>query len=161
MSARSQGVRRALEGPGVPWWTQKGLVWQWLGPGNTNPRVGWVGRGSTHPAGIPSLGTHPAAPPRVHPPPASMKGTPASGTTGTCTYDRFRRPEGDPRGVIRTVLLRCSRGGLTQGPAVSLSPPVGPCCRYPLRSPPQYPYSQYISVFLSISQYVALNLDLS
>ena len=42
LSARSPGVRRGPQGPGVPGWTQKRGFCGWLGPGNTNVQAGWV-----------------------------------------------------------------------------------------------------------------------
>ena len=62
--AEEPGVRRGLEGPGVPGVPRYTRLGYWLGPGNTNTwvPVGWVGstRYSTHP--VPTarttLGTH-------------------------------------------------------------------------------------------------------
>ena len=90
-----QGVRRAQQGPGVPWRDTvagTGIVWAlaipiryWEGGYPVYP--------SQYPPGIPL-----PVPPRVPTHPASMKGTPVYGTLGTCTYDRFEVAVGDPRG---------------------------------------------------------------
>ena len=79
-------------------------------------------------------------------------------TTGTCTYDRFRASQGDPRGVKRTPVPRTRSNhrtpALTPGPAVPLGRLGGDWLRAVVRaSKEQSLDSQYISVFLSISQY--------
>ena len=58
------GVRRALEGPGVPVGRRNGVIWHWLGPGNTNIPLGgtgWVLPGippSQYPPACTTPGTH-------------------------------------------------------------------------------------------------------
>ena len=91
LSARSHGVRRAVQRPGVPWWTQNRGSWQWLGPGNTNPMVsgGWEGgtRYSTLP--LPPCPHHPwYTPPRRTTPPTVHH------TSTGCTKQLFQV---DPR----------------------------------------------------------------
>ena len=89
------GVRRALQGPGVPAVGAEAWAMDWLGPGNTNVGTwegGWV---------VPLPWYHPPRTTPGTPPPADMlvPGTnTVYGTLGTCTYDRFKGPVGDPRG---------------------------------------------------------------
>ena len=63
-----------------------------LGPGNTNVHQ----LGSTPPL-VPTYRTNPGYHRTGH-----MSRLDRSGYLGTCTYDRFRRPVGDPRGRKRT-----------------------------------------------------------
>ena len=75
-----------------------------------------------------------------------MKGTPVYGTTGTCTYDRFKVVQGDPRGRKRTVVGRGTLGAVSP-----LAPPYAPSSS--ARSlAPSLPQFSDISVYLSISQ---------
>ena len=88
-------MRRDLEGPGVPGWTQIPLFLAWLGPGNTNMRQ----LGSTPPPY--PLVLHPGHYPRAPALPArsSAPSSPTGlGTTDLAVYDRFRPVVGDPRG---------------------------------------------------------------
>ena len=74
---------------------------RWSGHLLAAKRAGWVYPGITLP------GTHPVYPPRyTHPgtPPFCASCTPVLGTTGTCTYDRFREVVGEPRGSRTHVL---------------------------------------------------------
>ena len=64
--------------------------------------------------GITTRYTHPVIPRPVHPScptPSSCTTPPCSVTTGTCTYDRFESPVGEPRGVEYTHVSG-SRAGL-------------------------------------------------
>ena len=91
LSARSLGVRKVQQGLECPGGRRNGLVGNGLGPGNTNLRVdGWVG--STLPP--PTLARTAARTLQYRHP----VDHPAAGTPGTCTYDRFGRRQGDPRG---------------------------------------------------------------
>ena len=94
------GVRRALRGPGVPRVGAERGSWHWLGPGNTN--VG--GRlGSTRYTTLPGTQYTTLQVPTQRPARAVASGARVGSTPGTCTYDRFGRTQGDPRGVKRTV----------------------------------------------------------
>ena len=91
-----------------------------------------MGRGSTHPVYPPST-TQPV-PPRVRPPTADM---PVPGTNtvywtpGTCQYGRFRRTQGDPRGVKRTGHATAGTGThahRTQARTLALPGCLWACC---------------------------------
>ena len=143
LSARSQGVRRAWDRPGVPWWTQKRALGHWLGPGNTNvaregsTQVAWLGttRYSTLPGT--RYTTLPVPHPVYHPP-----GThPAS-----AVWTR-------PKEILGVDNAQCTCG-LVTGPACAVPAPPSPyahalgpsLCAYSVIN---LSISQYISVFLS------------
>ena len=69
--------------------------WTWLGPGNTNVPAGYY-----PPAPTPGTTPHPM--PVQEPARAVASGACAGSVAGACTYGRFERSQGDPRGVIRT-----------------------------------------------------------
>ena len=105
-------MRRALEGPGVPEVDAESMVWQWLGPGNTNMRPdGWVGEGY-YPPGVLPLPTQPRYPPVVHPMPAPRVPalTPRTGvfrsTKEILGVDNAHVEPGVSLGPARTALRR-------------------------------------------------------
>ena len=134
-------------------------------------------------SGIPTLPTHPACTTPGTPPPARTVSTSVGAVLGVSATGSLGRPKeilGVDNAQLHMVYRSVPHGCLTHGPAVSLSPPVGPCCslhrarvvqhlhpvssiQYPVSSISisiQYPVSsiqyqyqsQYFSVFLSISQ---------
>ena len=121
------GVRRAQEGPGVPSWdtVRPGLA-------SVGPWQYQIARlGSTRYSTPPST-RYTTLPVPTQAPPSSVtpRVTTGSVSLGACTYDRFWRPEGDPRGVIRTGILRARQGCVwhCQPPnALALRPSPGAC----------------------------------
>ena len=135
------------EGPGGPWsgpWGRGALHRYWLGPGNTNVAVRpWV-LGSTRytTSRYPTQLPHPwytTLPP--HPLPVYWH----------CLDMRIDLDQGDPRGRIRTGEHGVGQGTLKAvsalPPPYALSSPAPPCA-------PTQEYLRYISVYLSISQYI-------
>ena len=113
-----------------------------LGPGNTNqwvPGGCWVGTRYTHP---PSTRY---TPPRVLPLPTHHPPCTKLTVQYTASNSRFEADQGDPRGVIRTVVVR-DTPWLCLPPAATL--------RHGSTAPPSAPTLRIFSVFLSISQYI-------
>ena len=105
---------------------------------------GWVGTRYTPPRYPPSP-HHPGTSPTP-----VTRTTPVTSTAGTRTYGRFRPAVGDPRGRIRTGVLRARRGLCLALPAtlrpLLFGPPLAP-------SPRVFSYSQ---LYLSIPQYISV-----
>ena len=82
----------------MPWGHGNARVWYWLGPGNTNVAVGGLYR---YWEGV-LPGIAPSQYPARYTPPTHTSSvahrTTVPGPLGTCTYDRFKGPVGDPRG---------------------------------------------------------------
>ena len=136
-------MRKGLEGPGVPWWTQiRGWAWG-LGPGNTNV-AGWV-PGGWVPGIAPSQ--HPTtAPPRVLPLPTAplyrMSGTWVL-TCRTCSLAGPKEILGVDNAPSVHGYIRGHAGAVS-----ALPPPYAPALRpAPWRLGGTKP--QYISVYLS------------
>ena len=137
------------QGPGVPGGHGKPGIWHWLGPGNTN-KAGWVGtRYSTLP--VPTRYTHPGTPSRYPPAvlPADAHAVPHLHTCGTAVLRSTKE--------ILGVDNAHPSAGHTPGPqmAVSALPPPYAICLWALPWRLLNLKPQYISVYLSISQFIS------
>ena len=114
--------------PGVPGWTQIPLIpggWVLAIPMDT----GWVGRGSTQPVYPP--GMHPPGTQPLYtalPAPATVAIAVDVGSAVTASLGSTKEILGVRNAPHTGVSLGHRMHRLTHGPAVSLSPPVGPCC---------------------------------
>ena len=140
--------------PWEPWSARvdaEARFWHWLGPGNTN-------KGSSEP--VHRLGSTPPHPPRVHPPPtAPWYALPHARTAPHCGapgagWSARTRSLGRPKEILGVDNAH-SRLSRTEGTLrLRAGPAARPAARLSLApSAPTLRYSQYFSVFLSISQY--------
>ena len=141
----ASGVRRGLEGPGVPLVDAETLVGWWLGPGNTNQRLGgWLGR---YPVYHPPS-THPARTTPVHPSPTTARARRTTCRRRCTRNSSLGRSEGDPRVDNAQVI------GARLGAVSPLAPPYAP----KLSGPSVRAHSALILSILSISQYFSVYL---
>ena len=141
-------MRRALEGPGVPWWAQIPLFlvvgpWQY----QSGTMGGWLGGyypSHTHPY------THPLYPPGPHP--ADRHREPAVTGVAVTVGHAHMTVFGGPKEILGVEYAQVHRGHA--GDCVA----TGATLRLQLSSPLPSACSSLNSAYLSISQYISVYL---